>query len=365
MVRTLCGRAPVSILLVSAIACQIPPPKLASQAQPPQLAPQAQPPRPKDSETDHHRQWQAWNDRRHRTPPGMSWRRIERDNVEAALAARAQLAHRSATSTAANAVPWHERGAMNQTGRTWVTAVAGDGDTLLVGADNGGLFSGTPQGTTWTERADALGTGVHQLVVVPGPPETWTAVPSDEETATTSFSPDQGATEVFVSADQGATWSTPGGLPVFWYTARILREPGASRTVYLLAILPGTTAGGAPGFVVCRSDDGGLNYVAAFSGSSAPVPDMWMDRVNPGPLYLLAANTLLASADKGASFTPVGSFIAQSTSLRLAGSEAGAPYFYAAVRNDGTSRLFASPDGGKTWTVGAVLPFDYDDSIAA
>jgi hypothetical protein len=133
----------------------------------------------------------------------MNWRRVERDNVEAALAARAQLAHRAATATAANSVPWHERGAMSQTGRTWVTAVAGDGDTLLVGTDNGGLFSGTPQATTWTERADALGTGVHQLVVVPGPPETWTAV------ANSSILPDQGATEVFVSADQGATWSTP------------------------------------------------------------------------------------------------------------------------------------------------------------
>jgi hypothetical protein len=328
----------VTLLLTAVTACVVPPPRVVAQG-----------PTPRPESSDHDRLRLEWVKRMHRAGPGVDWQRTERDRCRNNLAIQSEIVGLEAANALAKKGAWRQRVVSGQTGRTWVTAVAGDGNTLLIGAGDeaGGIFSGTIGSNSWTQHGRAIGTGVHQVVVVPaqpeaGRPETWTVVANDGEGK---------IDDVYVSDDQGATWNQPGGLPDFKSIARVLREPGASRTVYLLAV-------DGASFVVCHSDDGGLHYSRGFSGKSAPVPDMWMDRVRSGPLYLLAGKALQSSSDKGTSFSPpLGSLSlsATSTRLRLVGSEAGAPYFYAvAVFSDKPSQLFVS-DGGKTWTAGATL----------
>ena len=288
----------------------------------------------------------AWIESMHRTPPGVNWRKVERENRRQSLA---RLAETAAAGAAPSGV-WLQRGPINQTGRTFATAVTGDGETLLLGSGDqgGGLFSGTPGGAGWAERAAAVGAGVQLLLVVPGAPESWIAVVDGYSVP--FLSPDS---EVFVSTNQGGAWAEPHGLPApagGFHVTRILREAGASRTVYLLLATP--SEGPTTSYTLLRSEDGGLDFTAIASGSTAVAPDIWLSRIAAGPLYLLTDTGLHASMDHGASFSLVGTLPgASGDSLRLAGSEAGAPSFYVLAGDSGQNRavLFASADGGRSW----------------
>ena len=327
------GRSWAALLLIVGAGCAIPHPKIATRALPP---------RPEDD-----RERAAWIESMHRAAPGVNWREIERENRRRNVA---DLVEADATAAAPSGV-WQQRGPTNQTGRTFVTAVARDGVTLLVGSGDqgGGLFSGKPNSTGWTERANSLGAGVEELVVVPGSPESWVAVVGSYSVQAVSVD-----SQVFVSTNQGASWTRPKGLPPTpdcgFRITRLLREPAASRRVYLLLTVPYCVP--TPTYTLLRSDDGGLNFTSLVSGTYAAAPDVWMSRVAPGPLFLLTDSGLKSSSNHGASFSPVSTLPgATGDSLRLAGSEAGAPSLYvlAGDSSRNTAVLFASDNGGHTW----------------
>lgn len=325
-----------ALLLLLGAACAAPHSKVATaqKLQPPPTEGQLT-----EAEGGSIRERQAWIESMHRAAPGVNWRAIEKENHLINLARQAEAASRSAVTASPAGGVWLQRGPTNQTGRTWVTAVTSDNSTLLVGSgDIGGLFSGTPGSTSWAERGNPLGYGVQELVVVPGSPESWVAVVNRNS-------------EVFVSTDQGVSWQTPGGLPgqaCGFVVPRLVREPG-SRRVYLLVTTPYCATST---FTLLRSDDAGLNFVPVKSASYTAAPDMWMDRINAGPLYLLTDSGFLSSSNYGASFTMLGVLPSGAgDTLRLAGSEAGAPMFYAlrTSSSSNTGNLFASANGGLTW----------------
>ena len=302
------------------------------------------------------REREEWIESMHRAAPGVHWRQIERENR---LRNRVRLAEAASLSAASSLTPggvWLQRGPTSQTGRTWVTAPTADGSTLLIGSGDGGggLFSGIPGSGVWAQRGNPIGSGVQELVVVPGTPEVWVTV-------------GQNYSEVSVSRDQGVTWQTPGGLPspaCGFVAPRILWEPG-SRRVYLLVTVPYCVA--VPTYTLLRSDDGGLNFFTLQSASYIAAPDLWMKRVSGGPLYFLTDSGLLSSSNQGASFGLVGSLPAGSgDKLRLAGSEAGAPTFYAMRSNSSTNTntLYASTNGGGTWSTRGTVS-DYSRSNGA
>jgi hypothetical protein len=336
-----------ALLLLVWSACAVPAPKLATPGPQPQ---------PKEDEGDRDREREAWIESMHRAAPGVSWREIEKENRR--LNAARQAAESKAAKVLGSSGTWLQRGADSQTGRTWVTTVASDGETVLVGSGNysgGGLFSGVPGAGRWAQRGNSIGSGVQELVVVPGSPESWVAVVN-------------GATGVSVSMDQGVSWQTPSGLPTppcGFVITRLLREPGASRRVYLLATAPYCVP--TPTYALLRSDDAGLHFFTLVSGTFSAAPDMWMDRINPGPLYLLTDTGFKASSDHGASFTLLSNYPGGvADHLRLAGSEAGAPSFYALISNSSQSStvLFASTNGGVTW-VNRGLVSDFNRSNGA
>lgn len=345
MKRSLGGGLSLALLLLAGSACAV------RNAQPVRQASLSHP----EPEGDFDRQREEWIESMHRAAPGVHWREIERENRLRNRARLAEAASLSAASSLTAGGVWLQRGPTSQTGRTWVTALTADSSTLLIGSgdEGGGLFSGMPGSGVWAQRGNPIGSGVQELVVVPGTPETWVAVGY-------SYS------EVSVSRDQGVTWQTPGGLPspgCGFVAPRILREPG-SRRVYLLVTVPCVAT---PTYTLLRSDDGGLNFVTLRNASYTAVPDLWMDRVNGGPLYFLTDSGLLSSSNHGASFLLVGSLPAGAgDKLRLAGSEAGAPTFYAMRSNSSTNTntLYASTNGGGTWSTRGLVS-DYSRSNGA
>jgi photosystem II stability/assembly factor-like uncharacterized protein len=278
---------------------------------------------------------EIWEELRHRTPPGVSWRAVEIENRRRNLAARAALLQESKAATPDH---WQERGSFDQTGRTHVTAVGSDGRTLFIGTDNGGVFSGLPGGQRWVPRSDGLGIGVQSFVIVPGRPEVWIA--------------GDVSGPLYISTNQGLTWSpTRGGPGNGERVFRLLRDPGRPRTVYAI-----TNAGAK--YKLYRSDNGGVRFAVVSSGQGSGIPDIWIDRVQGGPLYLAVGQELKVSTDRGATFRTIGTLPAPARDVVLAGSEAGAPTFYAAVRGPGGLdwNLLVSEDGGQGWRVGSRLP---------
>lgn len=287
------------------------------------------PPRGEEEEQDGESQRERlarWIESRHRTAPGIDWAAIEAANLQANLARRAEKARGPQPV-------WHERGPVNMAGATALTAVRPDGRTLLVASVVGGIFSGTPGGKGWTRLTDSLG-GYLGGLVVSWPPETWLALV------------DSNTHPVYVSRNQGASWSVPQGLPPLSRVYELLQDGGDRRTIYVLGAILGDNEF-LP--VLARSRDGGLSFTVLYQGTSADVPGLWTSRTGPGPLYLMAHGQLLVSTDRGSSFSPLGQIDQEIHAAILRGSEAGAPTLYAAAGKDYPNELFASEDGGRTW----------------
>jgi photosystem II stability/assembly factor-like uncharacterized protein len=298
-----------------------------------------------ENEADLQLRRKIWDEVRHRTRPGVSWREIESENRRRNLAMRSALL---ATSQALAPVShWRERGSFDQTGRTHVTAVGTDGETLFIGSAGGGVFSGTPEGNRWTPRSDGLGIGVQSFVIVPGTPEIWIA---------SDF-----VGPLYISTNQGLTWSQPSGGPAaLTRVMQLLRDPGKPRTVYAL------TFTWQDAYELYRSQDGGITFSLVSSVIGSGQSDIWIDRIHGGPLYLANQQGVQRSTDEGKTFTTVGTLPAPFDRIVLAGSEAGAPTLYAAISRFPTPgwQLFLSEDGGKTWQAGSLLP-DFWQTLTA
>ncbi|MBD3301547.1 MAG: T9SS type A sorting domain-containing protein [Candidatus Eisenbacteria bacterium] len=282
---------------------------------------------------------QEWIDSLHRTAPGVDWRAIENANRAAHALERQALVEQGIRTD-----DWTEIGSANLAGRTHATAYSPDENMIYVGSNLGGVWRGTLAGENWTPISDALGLGSHGLCVVPGDPLVVLTI-TDGGTC-------------HASTNGGESWFVPSGMPEYFQeSTRIVRDLGSPRTVYLLvkgAIdVDGTWY---TGFHVLRSDDGGISFTRTHTESGySNRCDLWIDRVNPGPLYLMVKNTLKVSHDLGETFTIVGSSPESCSDVVLSASEAGAPTFYAAQNIGGTWKLYRSTDGGVNWSLRTII----------
>lgn len=303
-----------------------------------------------DAEARSQRGRREWYERLHRAAPGVDWRAVERANHETNLLARRALVNHGAVQSP-SWTTWEERGNRNQTGRTHVTALGTDGTTLFVGADKGGLFSGTIGSNAWQPRADNLGLGVHGLVIVPGSPEVWVALNDDGR--------------LFASTNAGANWFVPSGLPTNRIAGlRVLRDMAAPRNVYVLfGAWHWSGSAWVRSLKLVRSVDGGLTFATLRTDITDLQGDIWISRTGASALYMMAGNLLSSSTNQGTSFTPVGT-TPVSGDLLLAGSEAGAPTFYAAIKQGGNWDLYRSQDGGASWEFRFTIT-DFWESLTA
>ncbi len=282
------------------------------------------------------RQREEWLESLHYAAPGTDWKAIEAENRRDNILQRQALKSAKSGAAPVRGSQWSEVGSNNQAGRTRWSAWSPDDDTLYVGADNGGVWKGDINGSNWQPISDDIGYGANQVYVTPGSPKVLTYCGYNGE--------------VYVSTNEGGSWSGPGGFEAedLWEIVRIVRDQGSPRTLYLMARGDHETYGA--GFHLYRSEDGGLNYSFVYDAGNWPRCDIWIDRVDPGPLYLMDGPTMFVSDNGGNTWTELGTAPLEAAYVELAGSEAGAPTFYAGMRTNGGSwRMYRSTDGGMNW----------------
>ena len=189
---------------------------------------------------DEHARLLRWIESRHRAAPGMSWGALEAANREAALASLAKAGGPQPV--------WHERGPLNMTGATSVTAVRADGKTLLVASSRSRpVQRHAGEGRVWTPITSSLGDGYPVGFKVSSPPETWVAAINQS---------DGGA--LYVSRNHGVAWSAPKGLPPLQEIDELVQDGGDRRTLYLLAWAARSDGSRLP--ILARSRDGGVSF---------------------------------------------------------------------------------------------------------
>jgi photosystem II stability/assembly factor-like uncharacterized protein len=282
-----------------------------------------------DAEEEAAERREAWFEERHRHPPDVDWRAVERENGRAAI----QRANRAERTTGGG---WIERGSENQAGSMHQVARSTDGTALYAGSDLGGLWRRT--GTTWEPLGDGLYGGAHRIAILPpdvaGGPDVLLVV---------------GNAGLYRSADDGATWVQPSGLGgLVNYRQLAVATDGAT---WLVGCTWYTCA-------VYRSTDRGAAFTQVFDLGSVN-GDIWVPRTGD-PVVRVLGEHLWVTADGGQTWEERGGPDGDAT-VELAGSEAGRLY---AVRHGGQTHLWRSDDDGFTWTdQGAVT--DYWDRITA
>jgi photosystem II stability/assembly factor-like uncharacterized protein len=290
----------------------------------------------------------AWYESLHRAPPWVDWRAVEVENRR-----RLVLERMAALEAGLRTDRWTELGSVNQAGRTHTACPSPDGTQLYVGSNLGGLWRGNIDGTGWVPISDGLGVGIQHALVVPSGPE-----PGAPEVILAAGTPGPGSANnegfLYASTNGGTTWWVPQGLPEDLYECvRLVRDPSQPWVVYLLTRARRWTGPNTYeyGFMLCRSSDGGQSFETRYVFPANPRADLWMDRVQGGPLYVLSGTTLYASSDEGQSFQPVGELpVTYAMDVILAGSEAGSPTFYSALKTTEGWKLYRSTDGGVQWS---------------
>jgi photosystem II stability/assembly factor-like uncharacterized protein len=214
---------------------------------------------------------------------------------------------------------------------------------LVAGSSLGGVWRGSLDGEGWTSLGDNLFGGCHGIAVSPGNPEIITAVTDGGN--------------ISYTADGGSTWHRPQGLPsALHFCRRVLVDRSTPGRLYLIARRNSSWS-------VYRSNNSGRSYGEVRALGSTP-GDLWIDRVEGGTLYLLEGTSLLRSGNGGDTWIPLGSVnVMNPQAVVLAGSEEGAPTFYATVKVSGQWKLYRS-NGGNTWSYRSDID-DYWETLAA
>jgi len=278
----------------------------------------------------------AWFRELQKAPPGFDVRAVQRAVGMAQIEKRNRLAEAPPPPDGA---AWTERGSVNQAGRMHSAAHSPDHEMLYGGSALGGVWRGTLDGQGWTPIGDNLYGGAHWLAVTPG----------DADADAVLAATDWGA--VHVTRDDGRTWTVPDGVGTPGRVRRVATLSDGSDSVFMVVEQEGNHQ------LLRSTDDLASFHAIRELGSFAG--DLWVARDGGSELALLTADGLSRSLDLGETWSeptplPEGAWMGG----ELAGSEAGAPTFYAVLSEDDGRALVRSDDAGESWER---LPTDMPD----
>ncbi|HWY10769.1 MAG TPA: PKD domain-containing protein [Bacteroidia bacterium] len=219
--------------------------------------------------------------------------------------------------------------------------------TVYIGAVDGGLWTSTNNGVSWTTTTDQIGSlGVSDIVINPISPNIMYISTGDFDGAPTGFSGgDSKSIGVLKSIDGGLTWAATG---LAWTTSQ-------SRFISKLLINPlnpvevfaFTTAG------IYRTRNSGTTW-------SLVTPGYYKDaEYKPGDtttIYAANGSSVYRSINGGQSFTNI--YNSSFKQIRIAVTAADANYLYVAGTDaaDAFGGLARSTNSGATFTVMSTTP---------
>jgi photosystem II stability/assembly factor-like uncharacterized protein len=329
------------IVIISAIGIG----RLAMRPRQAWMPPQRPEPRPaptivvRDEGLLDYRKRDEWIELMHRAAPGTDWRRLDQETRE--LKVRRRLDQ-------ALAVKWSQVGSRNLAGRIHCADYDPASKLIYCAAAGGQIWRGRTDGTGWVSLNERLKMDIKSLRIIP--------TASGHRILVCSNS------AFYYSDNEGQTWIKASGLqgPAGWGSLKkavVLND--ASRTIYLLA-QEWNYSGWYAQTAVYRSTDGGLNFASITSfpeptyGSLAKF-DIWADYAD-GQEAFLAEN---ANVHKiaGTTLTKIGTAsVTTPGDVRLTGLLSGALTLYLLVAHDGRSDIYASSNGGTTWSFKGTVP---------
>ncbi|RMG62883.1 MAG: hypothetical protein D6722_18105, partial [Bacteroidetes bacterium] len=306
----------------------------------------------------------------HRAAPGTDWEAIDRATRYARAQQRfRQRASQTGRTTSADYAQdtlaggllsghWRETGSSNQAGRIHLAEYHAPSGTLYLASSGGNIWVGNRQGDRWEVRNDMLRIPDIQFlrrVDLPGGGHRLLVASSDWGEAGFRY-----------SDDDGYTWSFSTGLENISSWGRVLRVemvPGPQPVLYLLALEWDNSAWESITSVY-RSTDLGLSFVRLFSRPNAQTGgenqlDIWTDRYQAGPVYLLENQHLYTIDSLGQAqlqdSLPL-TTIPGAARLRGRVDSSGQVYLYALYRDGSDSELYRSTPGGGGWQAAGTVP---------
>ena len=219
-----------------------------------------------------------------------------------------------------------------------------DGETLWIGAADGGVWKSTDGGASWSahmQNENALSMGA--VAVDPSNPEVLYAGTGELSSNTDAYT----GAGVFKSTDGGETW-TGSGLTTVGAFSRIIVHPSNGNIVYA-----GATKNNS-GFY--KSIDGGKSWNRTLNSA---VSDIQINPENPDELWVaLMTNGVRYSSDGGENFSNrssgMGTGGATVTRVSIDVSRSNPSILYAlsyeTIGNGVFSRIYKSENSGASWT---------------
>lgn len=243
------------------------------------------------------------------------------------------------------ATSWQQIGPYQVGGRVRSIAVhPTDGQTLWIGAADGGVWKSTDRGQSWEPTMDntnAIAMGA--VAVDPNNPDILYAGTGEMSSNVDAYT----GAGIFKSEDGGITWRVLGLTNVGAFS-RIIVHPGNSLTIWAAA----TKNNG--GFY--KSTDGGITWRRTLD---LAVADITVNPQNPDQLWIgLMSNGIQASTDGGETFAarnnglaPLGTTLNR-MSVQVAYSNPSILYAlgYETAGTTTFSRIYKSTNSGGSWT---------------
>lgn len=303
----------------------------------------------------------------HRSAPGTQWQKINHETIMQKMQLRSSQSssykiHADEYDTLANGFAignWSEVGSFNTAGRIRATEIDFSTNTIYAFSDGGNLWKGDIDGANWAITNDNfkltetnfLRKVGSKLIVCSGE---WNI---------------QG---VYYSEDEGVSWTETSGMEnveTYGFVFDCVMLNNAEHTIYALAYNWDYVAWN--GLIsLYKSDDLGVSFTEITSwdeptfGGSGNF-NLWSSRDGSDTAYLIENNHFQYLDETGMPQL-IGTIpLAMSGDEVLCGYENGADKrFYAAVYNwgEGSSRIYASFDGGITWNqTGAVSEYMFSN----
>jgi len=291
---------------------------------------------------------------------GATWARVLQGNgsvyalaVDAGLAGRVYAGGAGAGMLVSRDDGSHWQGANAGPRAVDVIDVAADAQaagTLYIADSIAGLRKSTDGGGSWTPIAIYVGSSA-----VPVQITDFRRIVADPHTAGLVYAA-VGEVALLQSTDAGQSWRVLGGPAL--HVEDLAVDPFQSSVLFAA----GESTGPDIGTAAARSVDGGATWTP-ISGALGSTPDgavanldaVAFDPTSPGAVYIGGAGGLFATTDGGVTWTRVGQALPAGqliTRLRVDGG-----HVLYAVLAPGAHTLYRSADGGATWAaIDAGLP---------